>query len=553
MSAAVAAPTRAGGAGDSASSRADVVLIGFQDQGNLGMGYLAAVLEQHGRTVQMLEFRTGIEALTSRVLAADPLVVGFSLIFQYYVPGYRKLAQALRAAGVRAHFTMGGHFPSLCHDETLQLIPELDSVARFEGELTLLELVERLAPGEDWHDVPGLAYVHDGVVVETPPRALIQNLDDLPRPLRPNPPELVLGLAALPVLASRGCARRCSFCSIHMFYRTAKGKVVRVRAPECIVSEMRDLRDERGVRVFLFQDDDFPLWGKAGRRWVEKLVDELHSQGLVGEVIWKISCRAEYVEPELFAMLRDAGLYLVYMGIESGTEAGLEVLHKQLDVATNRHAIQVLKDLDLLFEYGFMLFDPSSSFDSIRANLHFMRDIIGDGSAGATFCRMLPYGGTPIRARLDEEGRLRGDVTRPDYTFLDPRLDEFHRLLDGAAGHWIHGEGVSHRLNWAWHEFTVARRLVDGLQGVAEYRRELATLTARSNDQLLAWVEDVSREFERGDASQLSASVTMPWCRELDEDLLEIRDAFFWRNRDLLLTAIEAGQPKGPVVSPQIF
>jgi hypothetical protein len=222
-------------------------------------------------------------------------------------------------------------------------------------------------------------------------------------------------------------------------------------------------------------------------------------------------------------------------------------------VATNRHAIQVLKDLDLLFEYGFMLFDPSSSFDSIRANLHFMRDIIGDGSAGATFCRMLPYGGTPIRARLDEEGRLRGDVTRPDYTFLDPRLDEFHRLLDGAAGHWIHGEGVSHRLNWAWHEFTVARRLVDGLQGVAEYRRELATLTARSNDQLLAWVEDVSREFERGDASQLSASVTMPWCRELDEDLLEIRDAFFWRNRDLLLTAIEAGQPKGPVVSPQIF
>jgi hypothetical protein len=45
----------------------------------------------------------------------------------------------------------------------------------------------------------------------------------------------------------------------------------------------------------------------------------------------------------------------------------------------------------------------------------------------------------------------------------------------------------------------------------------------------------------------------MPWCRELDEDLLEIRDAFFWRNRDLLLTAIDAGQPKGPVVSPQIF
>jgi radical SAM superfamily enzyme YgiQ (UPF0313 family) len=190
-------------------------------------------------------------------------------------------------------------------------------------------------------------------------------------------------------------------------------------------------------------------------------------------VIWKISCRAENVEPELFAMLRDAGLYLVYMGIESGTDAGLEVLHKQLDVATNRYAIDVLKELGLLFEYGFMLFDPSLSFESIRANVDFMRTIIGDGSAGATFCRMLAYGGKPIRARLAEEGRLRGDVTRPDYDFLDPRLDDFHRLLE--------------------------------------------------------------------------------WCRQLDAELLDIRDAFIWRNQDDLLAAIEAGQPKGPVVSPQTF
>jgi radical SAM superfamily enzyme YgiQ (UPF0313 family) len=533
-----------------AGRRADVVLIGFQDQGNLGMGYLAAMLERHGHAVEMLEFRIGARALTERVMAANPLVVGFSLIFQYYLPGYREVAQALRAAGSRAHFTMGGHFPSLCHDETLRLVPELDSVTRFEGELTLLELTERLAAGQDWTGVAGLAYVRDEAIVETAARPLIQDLDELPRPLRPNPPELVLGHAALPVLASRGCARRCSFCSIHMFYRSAKGKVVRVRAPECVVSEMRDLYDERNVRIFLFQDDDFPLWGRAGRRWVEALVEQLHAQDLVGRVIWKISCRAEYVEPELFALLRDAGLYLVYMGLESGTDEGLDVLHKQLDVATNRHAIDVLKQLGLLFEYGFMLFDPSSSFASIRANLEFLRSIIGDGAAGATFCRMLPYGGTPIRARLAEEGRLRGDVTRPDYEFLDPRLDDFHRLLDRAAGHWIHGEGVSHRLNWAWHEFTVAQRLVDGLEGAADYRRDLLALTARSNEQLLDWVDEASRAFERGDASLLSAAVTMPWCRALDHDLLTIRDAFMWRNQDQLLAAT---RPTAPVISPQLF
>ena len=56
--------------------------------------------------------------------------------------------------------------------------------------------------------------------------------------------------------------------------------------------------------------------------------------------------------------------------------------------------------------------------------------MVGDGRAAATFCRMLPYGGTPIRDTLRKEGRLRGDLTHLDYDFLDVRLNEYHRLLD---------------------------------------------------------------------------------------------------------------------------
>src|SRR4029077_18998938 len=140
----------------------------------------------------------------------------------------------------------------------------------------------------------------------------------------------------------------------------------------------------------------------------------------------KISCRAQYVEAELFSKLRDAGLFLVYMGIESGVEAGLEVLHKQMTVEENLAAVRTLKQLGILFSYGFMLFDPSSSFESVRQNINFLRQIVGDGSTAANFCRMLPYGGTPIRDLLQKEGRLRGDLTHPDYEFLDVRLNEYH-------------------------------------------------------------------------------------------------------------------------------
>src|SRR5579875_2437708 len=247
------------------ANRPDVALIGYQDQGNLGMGYLAAVLHRHGHSTEIIDVRDDPGAIAARLVDRPPLIVGFSLIFQAFLPQFRRVASHLRESGIRSHFTIGGHFPSLCHDEVLAHFPELDSVVRYEGEETLLELVDRLAANRDWRDVAGVAYLRDGEVICTPARALIA-----------------------------------------------------------------DLERYRGVRVFLFQDDDFPLWRGVGRRWAAELASRLHESGLAERTIWKISWRGEDVEPQLFAMLRDAGLLLVYRGNGSGVDSGLEILYKQI-------------------------------------------------------------------------------------------------------------------------------------------------------------------------------------------------------------------------------
>jgi len=548
---------------DPAAPRVEVLLIGYQDQGNLGMGYLASVLLQHGHSVELVDVRDGPNAIAARVRATRPLVVGFSLIFQFFLPQFRAVAARLRQDGTNAHLTIGGHYPSLCPDEVLAQMPELDSVARYEGELTLLDLVERLAAGDDWHGVPGLAFAGLPVlqdhgtgtapaIAESSPRALIQDLDTLPYPFRPYDPQLILGFRTLPLLASRGCARRCSFCSIHTFYRTAPGKVVRVRAPENVVDEMKMLHDESGVRVFLFQDDDFPLWGRAGAKWVDRLRRLMQDAGLAQRVLWKISCRAEYVDPDLFAPLRDAGLFMVYMGIESGVDAGLEVLHKQLSVQQNLDGVRILKELGITFSYGFMLFDPSSTFESVRANIGFLRQIVGDGSAAALFCRMLPYGGTPIRDQLASEGRLKGDVTHPDYDFLDRRLNAYHALLDPAVAHWVHNDGVSHQINWAWDELGTVARLVPGLVGVADYDLALRSLTARSNEALFRLVEESSLAFEAGDLTGPDRAAARTSAGEMKQCLLDLRNAFVRRNADALLGAVDVDDVHGPVMAPQV-
>jgi anaerobic magnesium-protoporphyrin IX monomethyl ester cyclase len=535
----------------SARSVPDVVLIGYQDQGNLGMGYLAAVLQQHGRVVDMLDIRDGPQRIAARLVSRQPLLVGFSLIFQYFLPQYRRLASCLREAGIESHFTIGGHYPSLCHEEILQNFPEIDSVVRYEGELTLVNLVERLSSGGDWRQTPGISYLTEDQVVVTEPRALVQDLDSLPLPYRPYRPEQIGGFPTLPLLASRGCARRCSFCSIHTFYRTAPGKVVRVRKPVKIVEEMQHLYDRYAVRVFLFQDDDFPLWGKVGRRWADELADRIIDSGLAEKTVWKISCRGEYVDPDLFSGLRDAGLFLVYMGIESGVEQGLEILHKEMTVQENLDAVQTLKQIGILFSYGFMLFDPSSTFESVRENTSFLRQIVRDGSAAATFCRMLPYGGTPIRDLLEKEGRLRGDLTHPDYDFLDLRLNEYHRLLTQTVRPWIHNEGISNELNYAWDELETVRRLVPGIEGVELYATALRSLTKESNEKLFQLVEESSCAFEQGDRTLLDPGAVKAYCEQVRARLISMRNNFVAENIYLLRGA-SPDCTNGPVIAPQI-
>jgi len=518
-----------------------VVLIGFQNQGNLGIGYLASTLRKNGYTVEVIDFEIDKELILARVRMLDPILVGFSLIFQFYIARFGELIDCLREGGIDCHFTMGGHFPSLSYKETLELVPSLDSVVRFEGEWILLDLVNALNLGADWKQIQGIAFRNDASIVSNPLRPLIEDLDVLPAPERNFTPMSVLGMEIMPLIASRGCSRKCSFCSIHTFYRAVPGKLVRLRRTSTVVDEMKRLYEERNSKIFLFQDDDFPIVGPVWRRWTLDFVDELYRQDLVGKMVWKINCRADVVEYELFEIMRDAGLYLVYMGLESGSEDGLSVLNKGLSVKQNLQAVEILKDIGLMFQYGFMMFDPSTTFDSIRENIEFLRKITGDGTLAATFCRMLPYDGTAIKDQLAKEGRLRGDVINPDYEFLDPRLDglfgEVNETLNLVG--WIHGvRSLSPHLDWAWHEVAVIERLFEGVSGLDLYRQKLSKITNTANELLFKLVSDMTYAYEKGKPPRHDASELERKCGALTKKLLTLRDAFVLRNQPTMLRTL---------------
>ena len=415
---------------DPQARRQRVLLIGFQDQDNLGLRYLMSAVNSVGHAAEIMTYRSDPDFILQRIQLEKPDVVGFSLIFQYMAPEFGRVIQALREAGVTAHFTMGGNYASFEPAEILRRIPGLDSVVRFDGEVTLVNLLNYLGKGADYRSLPGLAFRSaNGEIQKQPLAKVVENLDDLPLPDRRSIDYEGHPMPTASILGSRGCPWDCSFCSIRPFYEEQGGPLRRLRAPKAVVDEMLDLHRHRTVPIFLFQDDDFLAGGKNAKRWAMEIADLLAQSGHAGEIAFKISCRSDEIDAEILSRLMASGLTHVYMGVESGDEEGLINMSKRIVPETHLRAGRILKEAGLSFDFGFMLLDPYSTFRSVRQNIDFLEAFIGDGWAVAPFCRMLPYAGTPIERRLQAEGRLLGTQFEPDYNFLDPKLDIFYEWM----------------------------------------------------------------------------------------------------------------------------
>lgn len=431
-----------------------VLLVGFQDQDNLGLRYLMSAACAAGHRVEIVTYQSDPAPLIAHIRAEPPDLVGFSLIFQYMAPDFARVVAALRDAGVRAHITIGGHYPSFDYEEVLRQMPGLDSVVRYEGEVTLNELLRCLATGADWRYLDGIAFrAVDGSVHTNSLRHSLDDLDALPLPDRSSIAYEKHPFPTASILGSRGCPWNCSFCSIRPFYEDQGGKLRRLRRPERVVDEMVALFETRGVSTFLFQDDDFLATGRRAREWAGAIADDIVARGYGGRMAFKMSCRSDEIEERTMSRLMAGGLTHVYMGVESGDEAGLVNMNKKIRPETHLRAGRILKSLGLSFDFGFMLLDPSSTFESIRNNIEFLEQFVGDGWSVAPFCRMLPYAGTPLRRQLESQGRLLGNSFEPDYKFLDPKLDIFYDwMLATFHTRNFTSEGLCHLLRYALFE-----------------------------------------------------------------------------------------------------
>ena len=482
-----------------------IALIGIEHEENLSLRYLAASLERVGFPADLLALNEpGDEARAiAHVVEHAPRLVGVSVPFQHRAELLLKFTGKLRSAGFAGHLVCGGHFATFEYARILEAFPGVDSVARHEGEETIVELARALHEGEPIDTIPGLVTRAVCGLQAGPPRRL-PALDGLPFPDRRGEPQAVFGFPIAPILGSRGCYADCSFCCIQSYFAAAEGPRFRQRSVESIVAEMKMERLHRGIRIFVFHDDTFLLPGRTasldryGRMWELMRREGLTDIGLV------IKCRPDDVDREVFGLLQDMGLVRAYVGIETNSGEGLVSLNRRVGADDNLRAMQVLNELGVFSTYNLLLFDPEATFRGIGANLAFAE---AHTEVPFNFCRAEAYPGTPMKARLEAEGRLWGDFLGWDYEMRDPRIGLLVRLADTVfQGRNFRSDGIA-TLNM-------------GLRFDAEVLRRF--LPRGWDEELNARMKDFSRRFALDSIEKLRKAAA--FCEAVDlSDVAYIR------------------------------
>jgi radical SAM superfamily enzyme YgiQ (UPF0313 family) len=476
-----------------------VVLIAFEEYDNLGTGYLASVLSDGGFETLVIDVRNDKKEILLNLLDANPSIVGFSIIFQFYIYAFADLISYLRKGGVSCHFTSGGQYASLRYKELFEIVPELDSIVRFEGEYTLLELVRCINSGTDWRLIKNIAYKVNNNPLITPLRPIEMDLDNFPYPMRSPMKEYAYGKMFCTLLAGRGCIYNCIYCNTRKFFESQQGPIKRLRSPELVVEEIDQLYHKKNCSVFLFQDDDFPVITKHKNDWIKRFCNEIDRKELTGKIMWKINCRPDEISYDSFALMKDKGLFLVFIGIEDGTNAGLTLLNKHMTVEQSLRGINILKKLGLGFDFGFMLFQPQSTFSTIQENLNFLSQICSDGYSPVNFFKMLPFFETELERKLKIEERLTGKPGFLDYTFLDEYLNHYYDFFEDSFMAWLRSpEGLLNISRWARNFVLVYSFFFKPTSEIKILSGKIVDTISNSNNSLLNIMKELADQFGSG-------------------------------------------------------
>ena len=383
---------------------------------SLGIGYMAAVLEEHGYDVDVLDasaLELTYDEIGEEILKRNPDIVSISALTPTIGVALDS-ADKIKQVKPDTVVVLGGYHPTFEFKSVLEE-PSVDVVVRGEGEYTFLDLVRTIEMGGDLANVEGLAFhdENDSSLVVTPDRPVIMDLDELPFPafhLFPMEKYKILNITTnvATIITTRGCPMKCSFCSSAALH----GDHLRRRSYQNVCDEIEVRLREQNIDTIAFMDDTFTL----NKKFVRDFCAEIKRRNL--KFWWGCTSRVDTLDEELLETMKEAGCITIFIGVESADQQMLEKMNKNITLSKTENAFRLARKVGIRTIASCVIGMPEDTKKSIANTIAFVKKL---NPNYALYSLATPYPGTRFYNETFKKNLIQiKDWSK--FTLLDPVL-----------------------------------------------------------------------------------------------------------------------------------
>ncbi|RJQ53844.1 MAG: radical SAM protein [Nitrospiraceae bacterium] len=352
------------------------LLISLQSNAYVaGLKYIAANVLDKGHDARILLLPGYLEpalnpAIEDFIRDYDPDLIGISLMALEFYPA-KNLTRLLKEK-FQVPVIWGGVHATTNPDDCIKYA---DYICHGEGEKVVVSILDHLRDKgkEAIPEIPGTWVRHNGKTIKQPDSPPETDLDKLP--FQEYLPEYYYGLhnnmiynfAQNPglfrryalyggtchmTITTRGCPFNCGYCANSSLVKVY-GKEIRKRSVESCIEELKRVKKDPYVLYINFQDDCFFI--HTGE-WIRKFCEEYKKY-----INLPFMARAipSLLDREKLFMLRDAGLSVVIMGVQTGSDrVNFEIYNRKVHFSTVMKAARLLVESKVTPYYEMIVDNP---------------------------------------------------------------------------------------------------------------------------------------------------------------------------------------------------
>lgn len=339
---------------------------------SLGLGYIAAVLENKGYEVNIIDGKLknySISELNDVIIKFQPDVVGITATTHDRFNAI-DVIKAIRKSGDFLIVGGGRHFSRTDVDAMTQ-VKELDVIVRGEAEEIIVKLLDVYFRRGGFESVAGITYRNkNGDIIRNSAGTFITNLNNLPSPSWHlfDIPKYTATLEgeysekAIGFMSSRGCPNFCIFCDNW-------DRKLRRLEPKIFVNEIEFLHKKYNINAFDIWDDTFTV----NRQHAIEICNEILKREL--KIKWYSRARVDKVDKPLLELMKKTGCAAIGYGLESGSDRILERVGKRITVNQSREIIKLSLDLGFIVKTFFMYSLPDETMTDVKKTLDFIHEL----------------------------------------------------------------------------------------------------------------------------------------------------------------------------------